>query len=110
MNSDRSPERDWRVFRELQTVALDRFCKRTLDEAEAVMLDRSGSNHERYLAVYSLLQDRNEELARAFDDPRRSRMIQQLMVMHSLHVLKPDDLARFTPQTPATVEGLAEVS
>ena len=79
------------------------------ETVEGVMLDRSRSNHERYLAVYSLLQDRNEELARAFDDSRRSRMMQQLVVMHSLHVLKPDELARFTPQTRATVEGLAEV-
>jgi len=73
------------------------------------MADRSRSNHERYVAVYGLLRDRNEELARAFDDPRRSRMIQQLVVMHSLHLLRPDELARFTPETRATIEGLAEV-
>jgi hypothetical protein len=35
------PESDWKTFRELQRVALGRFCKRTFEEAQTVVADRS---------------------------------------------------------------------
>src|SRR5512134_1569337 len=72
------PETDWRVFRELREVALDRFCRRVLEEATRICSDTSRGPHERYLEIYRLLQARDESLGRAFDDPRRSRMLWQL--------------------------------
>ena len=75
MMSHGVPESDWKIFRELKEVALERFCRRVLEELETVRLDDSRSYHERYLAVFLLLQNRDEELAQAFNDPRRSRMI-----------------------------------
>jgi hypothetical protein len=32
------PESDWKVFRELREVALDRFCRRVLEEIEPLCL------------------------------------------------------------------------
>ena len=102
------PESDWRVFRELREVALDRFCKRVLDEVGRLREDASRSHHERYLDVFRLLRDRDEELAHAFNDPRRSRMVWQLAAIHRYGLLEPDELARFTPQTRETVESFAK--
>jgi hypothetical protein len=36
------PESDWKVFRELREVALDRFCRRVLEEIEPLCLTCSG--------------------------------------------------------------------
>ena len=102
------PESDWKVFRELREVALDRFCKRVLDQVDRFRLDASRIYHERYLDVLQLLRKRNEELARAFDDPRRSRMIEQLTAIQAYGLLEADELARLTPRTRATIEALAE--
>jgi len=103
-----SSEVDWKIFRELREVALERFCHRVLDELEALRLDSSRSNHERYLAVYRLLQDRDQELAHAFNDPRRSRMIVQLAAIHAYGLLEPGEVARFSPHTRDTIESLAK--
>jgi hypothetical protein len=100
-------ESEWKVFRELREVALERFCKRVLDEVERVRSDALRSHHERYLDVYSLLQDRDEKLAQAFNDPRRSRMMWQLAAIHSLGLLEPGELARFTAETRQSLEALA---
>ena len=101
-------ESDWKVFRELRELALERFCKRVLEELEPLRLNASRSYHERYLDVFELLRDRDEELAHAFNDPRRSRMIVQLAAIHAYGLLEPDELARFTLGTRDTVEALAK--
>ncbi len=59
------PESDWKVFREVQKAALERFCARVLEKIEAASSDASRSYHQRYLTVYRLLQEQDEELALA---------------------------------------------
>jgi hypothetical protein len=102
------PESDWKIFRELRELALDRFCKRVLAELEDVAQDSSRSHHERYLGVFRLLQDRDDELAHAFNDPRRSRMLIQLSAIYAYDLLAPNEFNRFTPQARATVESFAK--
>ena len=101
-------ESDWKVFRELREIALERFCKRTLEEVQAILRDRSRTYHKRYLDVFHLLQHRDDELAHAFNDPRRSRMIGQLVAIYAHGLLEPAELERFTERTRATVESLAK--
>jgi hypothetical protein len=102
------PESDWKVFRELQQRALERFCKRTLEEVQTILGQGSQSHHNRYLDVFRLLQTRDDELARAFNDARRSRMIIQLVAMHSYGLLEANELERFTERTRATIKFLAK--
>ncbi len=104
----RTPEADWRVFRELRDAALERFCRRVLENLDRFRQDDSRFYHERYIALYRWLQDRDDEIAGAFNDPRRSRMLQQLAVIVSLDLLDPDELARFSMATRETVESLSK--
>jgi len=101
------PESDWKVFREFRALALERFCKRVLEESEPLRHDPSRSHHERYLDVFRSLQARDEELAHAFNDARRSRMFIQLAAIHADGLLGPHELGRFTARTRATIESLA---
>jgi hypothetical protein len=98
------PEADWKLFRKLRGPALERFCQRVLDEIEAIRADGSRSHHERYRAVFTLLRKRDEQIARAFDDPRRSQMVVQLANIFALDLLVPEELERFTAQTRARIE------
>ncbi len=102
-------ESDWKVFRKLQEAALERFCERVLDELDRISSDMSRSHHERYLEVFHLLRDRDEMLARAFNDPRRSQMLQQLAAMHALDLLEAEELARFAPETQESIAAMAEL-
>lgn len=102
------PESDWKVFRELRPIALERFCKRTLEQVQTILGDGSRTHHERYLHVFRLLRTRDDELAHAFNDPRRSRMIVQLAAIHAYGLLETNELERFTERTRTTIESLAK--
>jgi len=100
-------ESNWRIFRQLREVALDRFSRRVLEEAARICADTSRAPHERYLELYRLLQARDQSLGRAFDDPRRSRMLWQLAAIRALGVLEDDELSGLSPESRRQVEALA---
>jgi len=102
-------EPDWRLFRQLQPLALDRFCQRVLAEVSGLAADTGKSSHERYLAVFKLLQRRDEELADAFTDPRRSTALVQLARIRSQELLTEEEFARFSPETRASVQVFLEI-
>jgi hypothetical protein len=89
-------EPDWKVFRKCREIALDRFCQRILLELDRVTADTSKSAHERYLAVFELLRERNEDVAAAFDNPRRSAAFLQLVCIQSHKLLTDDEMSQFS--------------
>ena len=97
------PESDWKLFRKIRVFALDRFCERTLAEIVATASSDPRSAHDRYVAIYQLLQARDKELARAFDDLKRSQAIAQLAVMRSLELLTEAELQQFSAETRTAV-------
>jgi|SRR4051812_41631198 hypothetical protein len=103
------PEPDWRIFRELRERGLERFCRRVLDEIEGIRADESQSYQSRYGAVYRLLQERDRQLARAFDSPRRSQMLIQLAAMVVFGAVERGELSKFTQRTRGSVETLVSV-
>ena len=109
MASHGFPESDWRTFRELQPIALERFCQRTLEEVQTLLRDPSPTHRERYRSVFQLLRKRDHEIASAFDDPRRSRMVVQLVAIHAHGLREPEELGRFSDDTRPRVESLAAV-
>ena len=101
------PEADWKAFRKLREVALDRFCARVLQEVTPVTEDASRSSHERYLDLFHLLKQRDRQLAEAFDNPRRSHMIEQLAAIDAFGLLEPGELDDFSTDTRDAVERIA---
>jgi hypothetical protein len=101
------PESDWKKFRRLREVALERFCDRTLKEIARLAADASSGSHQRYLEIYEFIQRRDREMGRAFDDPRRSRALQQLSAMHALGLLEVGELDAFTDETGEAVKFLS---
>jgi len=99
-------ERDWKVFRELRAVALERFCERTISEIERLAADSKKSWHDRYLAIYKKLDRRDEELANAFNDARRSTAFLRLAQIRGLGLLSDEEMARFGQETQSVVRHL----
>jgi hypothetical protein len=64
----------------------------------------SRTPHERFLELYKLLQDRNYDVARAFDDMRRSRAKDRLLAMRSLGIVTDENMAAFSDETRDSVE------
>jgi hypothetical protein len=102
-------EADWKVFRALSLIALDRFCHRVLSEVAEIASDAGKTNHERYLAVYTLIEKRNEELADAFDDHRRSTALLHLARMRWHKLLTDEEMSRFSAETLRIVGSLHDL-
>ena len=91
-------ESDWKLFRELRPIALDRYCERTLGEIAEIAADTRRPSKERYYAIFDLVRQRDRALADLFDDPRRSTALLQLALIYSAGLLTEDELARFSPE------------
>jgi hypothetical protein len=105
------PESDWKLLRKLHPIALDRFCERVLSELTEVIADeKKKSNHQRFLAAFKLINERNDEIADAFDDMRRSTAIQRLTAIQLLNLLSAEELAGFSDETRQTVEFLLDLN
>ncbi len=108
MSSD-IPEVDWRRFKEVRTKLLERFCGRILEEVASASRDVEGTAYDRYLKVYKLIDERDKQLANAFDDFRRSTAVMQLGIMRRMKLLTDEDLSVFSEQTRNRVEGIASL-
>ena len=93
------PERDWKVLRKLKPIALDRFCKRALAELKYRAAADDGEHHAAYLAVYKMLESRDEELACAFNDMRRSQALLRLLHIRKLKLLTDEEWNEFSEET-----------
>ena len=102
------PKSDWKVFRELREVALERFCLRVITELETVLSDDLGA-HERYLEAHRLLRERDRSLSEAFDAPRRSVMLLQLATISRLDLLTSDEMSRFGAATRQRVAEIVDL-
>jgi hypothetical protein len=108
-------ERDWTHLCRVHKVALERFCERVLDEAAAISRggrdghDGGRSAHERYLALFRLVHERNAAMAAAFDDLRRSTSLRRLSAMVSLDVVTEEDLAGFQPEVRDAARELRDI-
>jgi hypothetical protein len=96
-------ESDWKVFRQVQAQALERFCKRVLSDVGELAAEAGKTAHERYLKLFKLLNRRDKQLGEAFDDLRRSAAWRQIAVMRSRGLLTDEEFARFSPETQEAV-------
>jgi hypothetical protein len=102
------PEADWKAFRKLREAVLERFCERILAEMRSIVSDTAQTSHARYQAAYELIHDRDDQIARAFNNPRRSVALSQLAMMVSLDLVSQDELQFFTPRTRSVIEILRQ--
>ena len=97
-------EADWKLLRQLVPVALERFCQRILGELDRLGSDSTKNHHQRYLAIFAVLQRRDQEIAQAFNDMRRSTALTQLTVSYSHGLLTEEEFLRFSPDTRNVIE------
>lgn len=97
-------ESDWKLFRRLHPVALERFCQQVIEEINHATSDCTEHFHNRYLEVFNLILERNEEMARAFDDVRRSNAIILLANIREDQLLTEEEFSQFSAETRDAVE------
>jgi hypothetical protein len=80
-----------------------------LSEVSRLVADESKTSHERYLAVFKLIKQRDRQVADAFNDFSRSTALRQLAAIQLHELLSEEELASFSPETRNTVQALLEI-
>jgi hypothetical protein len=93
------PESDWKIFRELHPIWLDRYCTQVNQQLIRKLTDPRGTEHERYLDAYKIIHQKDKELGNAFNDFRRSTATMQIHIIHGLGVITQEELSRFSEPT-----------
>ena len=99
---------DWKTFKPLREAALERFCKRVLDEVARISSDQTKSQHKRYIAIYRLTRERDKKIDMIFDTLRRSTAVRQICRFRSHDLLTADELQQFSPELVRSVEAILE--
>ncbi len=97
-------EADWKVLRTLHPLALERYCERVLHDVERVVQDSSKGTHACYQALFELIQKRDREITRLFNDPRHSSALTMLAGLHAEGLLTEEEFSRLSPDTRSAVE------
>ncbi len=92
-------ESDWKLFRQVRTLALDRLCQRILDEVTQIATDTTLTAHNRYLKIFDILKKRDRIVGDCFDMPRRSTAMGQLISICSHGLLTQQEIEQFKPET-----------
>jgi hypothetical protein len=98
------PEHDWKILKQVKTAALERVCAGILEELRKASAADGKTDHERYLDVWDLLGRRDQDVAAAFDDYRRSTAFIRLKTLRQSGYLTDEEFSRFSLQTRASVE------
>lgn len=101
-------ERDWKRWRQLTPILLDRFCRAVVRKA-ATFSDSAASGHEQFLALYHFVAKSNQELARVFDNPRRSTALVQIAAAVSLGIMTREELDSFSEELRSRIDALIEI-
>ena len=99
-------ESDWKRFRQLHVVALERFSEQIMSEIANIQADATKSYHQRYLETYKIIQRRDKEMANLFNDPRRSTALMQIVAIYRHGLLSDDELSGFTMELNQVVDFL----
>lgn len=90
-------ESDWKLFCRFRLVALERFCERVFNDVVPIATQQEQNWHERYKALYELVTKRDDDMAKVFNDFRRSTACLQLRQMCFLGLLTEEEIAQFSP-------------
>jgi hypothetical protein len=103
-------ESDWKVFKKLHAIALERFFEKAMHEMRA-HLDVDGTPaKEKFWEFFDFAAKRRKLAAELFDDYRRSTaiLIMGLIARHKL--VTEHELAEFSPEALQQIQGILNFS
>jgi hypothetical protein len=97
-------EADWKVLRRVHPIALNRYCEDVLAEIERVTHDNAQSPHQRYLDIFKIIERRDREISRTFNDLKRCNALTMLARMRAAGLLTEDEFLSLSPETRSAIE------
>ena len=101
-------ESDWKVFRRLHTVALERYCQRVIEEVR-MATECTSDYHDCYLRLHELIRERDKTMATTFDDSRRSTAFLLLANINAEGLLTEEEFKEFSPELQERLQVINEL-
>ncbi|KAF0219155.1 MAG: hypothetical protein FD174_2241 [Geobacteraceae bacterium] len=89
-------ESDWKHYRNLHPILLDRYCQQVLQEVGGICSKAGKSSHQRYLDLYKTIERRDHEMGQLFDNPKRSNALFQIMAINSRGLFTTEEFSQFS--------------
>jgi hypothetical protein len=96
---DQIKESDWKIYRQLHAVALERCFNQTVGEMERLVSDKRKTGRDRFWETFGYAKKRRETLAFLFDGLRRSNALLQLAGIRHHGYITDSEIARFSQET-----------
>ncbi len=90
-------EADWKCLQRLKSTLLERLCERINQKTLGILNDPSKTPYEKSLAIYEKTRRDDRDVARAFDDWRRSRLGTIILELDRQGLFTESDLQGFSP-------------
>jgi hypothetical protein len=91
-------EADWKCLQKLKSIFLERLCERINQKTLGILSDPSKTAYERYLAIFEKTRRDDRDVARAFDDWRRSRLGTIILELDRQGLFTESDLQSLGPE------------
>jgi hypothetical protein len=97
-------ESDWKHYRNLHPILLDRYCQRVLQEVGGICAKAGKSSHQRYLDLYKAVERRDREMGHLFNDPKRSNALFQIMAINAQGLFTQEEFSQFSQEVREIAE------
>lgn len=105
--NDRIKESDWKIFKELRPLALERYCEQVMKDVDKI-IHKEEDAHERYIEMYKIVHDGDKKLARMFDGFSRSKALDQLVMYYHNGLLIDEEIAQLSDETREEILAILE--
>ena len=93
------PEKDWKHFRSLNELIINRFSKDTISQISQIIASKEiESKHEKYLKVYEYVRERDKILDNQLRDFRRSNAKLKILEIYRMGLIKPQEFDQFSDE------------
>ena len=97
------PESDWKYLRNLMDELLETLCKRINSEASQILNDPHFSQYEKFLQLFRQVVEKNEVIAKCFDDWRRSNILHKLLALREEQLLTEKHISLLSEETQGKI-------
>jgi hypothetical protein len=97
-------EADWKIYRKLHPIALERYSEKILEEVSRLISKDRLSSHDRLLALKTLVEETEQEIDLVFDTLRRSTALRQLAYFRFHELLTAEEFESFSGEARSFVE------
>jgi hypothetical protein len=93
------PEKDWKLFRKLQSELTAKACELVFKQVNDIANVRAGKEHQSYLDLYRLIETEDAKIAEMFNNPTRNNVILKIVTLIKYNVLSVEQLQMFSEET-----------